>query len=613
MGNLAPADREQALRALWNENFSAVQIGSVSASYDEQTGLEHMLMDGTVPLSWSNGRLEPPGLKFTTKEDFTRADGPHKDAPFVLPYPSYSRTREIITLPPGDAAYTVEGGDVRRTIAGVEFLRQARIENGTLTAEISRRSLVLEVPFSETVKASDELRKLREEGLYLRTPSRAVAAPAPPRSPLADAATIMANSTAAAQFIRDGNLAMDHGDYDRAIIGFDHALQLDARNAMALADRGFAYVWKQDPARAVQDLDAAAALDPHNAVVPRARGVLELRQDKYPEAIRDFTVSLDRESNNGFTLYWRSRAYREMGDYEHALTDSSASIQARPAKASGYGLRAQELRESGHPQDGQHEADDLIAANPNSAEAYVGAAEIYKSAGKDTEARQALERSLAIAPSALAYSERAHYRPAEDLAGRRADVDAALKLDPGNRFALGLLVSVQADAGQYADAVSTVNNEMSQQGDSAQLLAERATLYARSNQMALADKDVAAARALANSPDALNSMCWTLATAGVELEAALSACDAAVAAQPGDASYQDSRALVLLRMRRYGDSIAAYDTALSARPTEVASFYGRGIAKHRNGDSRGGDTDIRAARDLDADVARRFAGFGIKP
>lgn len=612
MGNLAPADRDQALRKMWNARFSEVKVESVSASYDGQTGLEHMLMDGTVPLSWSDGRLEPPGMKFTTQEDFTRAEGPHSDAPFVVLFPSYIRIREIVTLPPGAAPYTVEGGDIRRTIAGVEFLRQAQIQDDTLTAEISRRSLVPEIPFSETIRASDDLKELREAGLYLRASWQSIANPAQ-SSPAAGAATGLAKAAAVTEFIREGNLALDRGDYNRAVIDYDHALQLDARNATALADRGLAYVWKGEPVPASEDLDAAATLDPRNPVVSRARGLLAYEQGKYPEAVSDFTASLNQEPNSAFTLYWRSQANKEMGDYEHALADVSASIRARPSEPSGYELRARELLDSGHLQDAAHAADDLIAANPQSAEAYAGAAEIYYAAGKDTEARQALDHSLAIAPSARAYNTRARYRPAEDLAGRRADVDAALKLDSGNRIALGLLARVQADAGQYADAVSTIDSEMSQHGESELLLAERATMYARSNQTALADKDVAAARARAKSPKALNNLCWTLATAGVELETSLSACDAALAAQPGDAGFLDSRGLVLLRMQRYSDSIAAYDTALRARPMKAMSLYGRGIAKHRNGDNSGGDADIQAALDLDPHVAKLFAGFGVKP
>jgi tetratricopeptide (TPR) repeat protein len=612
MGNLAPADREQAMRKLWNGRFSELKIESVSATYDEQTGLEHMHMDGTLPLSWSGGRLEPPGMQFHADEDFTRAAGPHSDAPFVVHFPSYIRVREVMTLPAAAGPYTVQGGDVRRTIAGLELLRQARIENGTLTAEISRRSLVPEVPFAETVKASGELKELREAGLYLATPSAVAAAPAP-GAPVAVAAAALAKGSVASDSIRQGNLALDRGDFSRAITEYDRALLFDAHNAMALADRGLAYVWKQEPERAVQDLDAAAALDPRNPVVPRARGVLAFQHGKYPEAVSDFTDSLSLQPNDGFTLFRRSLAYREMGDYDHALADASASIQARPSDPSGYYLRAEELRLSGHPQDASRAADELIAANPQSAKAYAGAADIYEAAGKEGEATQALERALAIAPSARAYNARARHRPREDLAGRRSDIDAALKLDPGDREALILLAGVQADGGQYTDAVSTIDGAMSRQGEQEWLLAERATVYARSNQPALADKDVAAARAKAQSPSALNSLCWTLATAGVELEAALSACDAAVAAQPGDAAQLDSRGFVLLRLERYGDSIAAYDAALKVSPTQAMSLYGRGVAKHRKGDSSGGDADIRAAVDLNAHVARRFADFGIKP
>jgi tetratricopeptide (TPR) repeat protein len=611
MGNLAPADRDQALRKGWNAMFSAVKIESVSASYDEQTGLEHMLMDGSVPLSWSAGRLEPPGLNFSTDEDFSRAAGPHSDAPFVVQFPAYVRIREIMTLPPAAAPYTVVGGDVKRTIAGLELLRQARIENGVLTAELSHRSLVPEVPFAETTKASDQMKELRETNLYLSAPATAFTTPAPVSAdPVAGR---MWSTPAAMDFFREGDRALERGDYSQAIGDFDLALALNARDARALAGRGLAHVWKEEPGPAMEDLDAAAALDPRNPVVPRARGILAFQRGSYPEAVGEFTTSLSLRPNDGFTLFWRSMAYRELRDYEHALADASASIQARPANSSGYWLRAEELRLSGRPQDAPREADELIAANPQNADAYVGAAGIYEAAGKDSEATQALERALAIAPSARAYLARASYRPREDLAGRRADVDAALKLEPDSQAAREVLAEVQADAGQYTDALSTINSEILERGDSWWLLAERATVYARSHQAALADKDVARVRAKSSSPLVLNDLCWKLATAGVELEAALNACDAAVAGQPGDAANLDSRGFVLLRLQRYGDSIAAYDAALSARPTEANSLYGRGVAKHRKGDGLGGDADIHAALDLDANVAKRFADFGVKP
>jgi tetratricopeptide (TPR) repeat protein len=81
---------------------------------------------------------------------------------------------------------------------------------------------------------------------------------------------------------------------------------------------------------------------------------------------------------------------------------------------------------------------------------------------------------------------------------------------------------------------------------------------------------------------------------------------------PNVANFLDSRGFVLLRMGRYDDAIASYDAALQQQ-SKSASLYGRGIAKRRRGDTRGGDADLKAARDLDTHVSAEFAAFGVTP
>ena len=109
-----------------------------------------------------------------------------------------------------------------------------------------------------------------------------------------------------------------------------------------------------------------------------------------------------------------------------------------------------------------------------------------------------------------------------------------------------------------------------------------------------------------------NQRCWLRATANRDLPLALGDCDRAIAIDPEDADYVNSRGLVYLRLDRLDDAIADYDTALRLKPKLAGSLYGRGLAKQRKGDQAGGEADIAAAKAIKADIAEEFAKWGVQ-
>jgi tetratricopeptide (TPR) repeat protein/transglutaminase-like putative cysteine protease len=607
LGNLAPADREQALRKFWSKVLAAATIESVAARFDEQTAQEHLTMDGSTHMEWAGGRYKIEGLAITYNADLTRVPGPHSDAPFIVQFPTYSHVVETITLPHAQGPFTVEGNDIQSTTGGSEFSRKVRIADGVLTAEESTRSLVPEVPFAGAQDADKALHEFAGSSVYLRAASGLGAA---------DKRVAAAGSTPAdpvGMHIRLGNDWLNRREYDKAIGEFDTALQLDPVAALALADRGMAHMWKEERELARVDFDKAVAIDPRNAVVPRGRGMLALGEGRFTEAAADFTDSLALAPNNTFTLQWRAEAYRQSGDYEKALADSATAIRLQPGSFGEYVFRASVLRGQARVDQALQQADAVVATNPADPGAYVAAAEIYWASGKDAQAMQSLERSLTIAPTVQAYLVRARYRPRADLAGRRADAEAALALDFNSTPVRILLANVQSDAREYDGAVLTLNKAMSIHGETPELLTWRGIAYAKSNQPALAAGDFAAARLKATSAGALNTMCWNMATSGVAFETALSACDAAVAQAPNDSQILDSRGFVLLRLGRYDDAITSYDAALKAAGDTNASLYGRGVAKDLRGGAVAGEADIKSALALNAHVATTFADYGVKP
>lgn len=233
--------------------------------------------------------------------------------------------------------------------------------------------------------------------------------------------------------------------------------------------------------------------------------------------------------------------------------------------------------------------------------------------GNRAKAIAAFDRGVSMAPSVVTYLERAEVRPWADLAGRRADIESALKLDPSSSKALVMLAEVQLTAGKYAEAAASVTAAIGKTSGGPGMLALRGIAHEKAGRTALAQADFAKALAQAKQPGQLNNLCWELATADVSLASALDDCNAAIAKAPMMVEALDSRGFVLMRLGRYPQAIASYDSALKRDPLLADSLYGRGICELRTGRGRRGRADIRAATAISYRVPDEFAHYGVQP
>lgn len=598
--------RDRALREYWRAQYDFIDVKSATTAFDPKTGEMRFSMDGLARMDWSDGWYQTDGTGVGYKADFSRDPGPHRDAPFAVEYPYYTKLTETILFPAGFNGKTGTGGDVDKTVAGIEYHRKATLVDDVFTIEKTERSIVPEFAAAEAPAAQTALRALAAQNVAIRRPANY-------RPNEADFTAMMADTpTTAAGFVSRGNTLLDRGRVDDAIKDFDQAITLDPGNAWALADRGIALVWKGGPAEAAdKDLAAAAALDPRNPVVFRARGLIAEKKGAAKDAVAAYTEALAVEPDSVFALTHRASNNRAAGNPDAALADAAAALKINPAMVDLYLLRANILRGQGKREAALAEAAAVTAANPDSAYAQVVAAGIYSAFGRDADAMRAYDRALAIKPEAYIYLNRGLRRPKTDVAGRLADLDAALKLEPTLTEAVAAKATLLADKGDVAGAIAMFNIAIRQSPEQTELLSARGTVYARSGQTALAEKDFAAARAKATSPTALNNICWAKATSNVALESALQDCDAALGKAPDTASFLDSRAFVLLRMGRYDDAIATYDQALAKVPALAASLFGRGVAWAKKGDKAKSDADIAAAEKTDPDVRTEFARYGV--
>lgn len=606
LANLSGDLRDHALRQYWKNQYDFVDVKSASARFDTATGELRILMEGVAKMDWSSGWYETDGTGVGYKADFSRDPGRDQDAPFAVSYPYYTKLTETIILPPSFAqAKAGAAANLDRTVAGVEYHRRSQLVGTVFSIEKTERSITPEFPASEAASAQEILRDLANQTIYIRKPASY-------RQTEQEFNAMMATTPSTIDaFLDRGHLLMDRERFDEALKDYDAALALDPKNSAALANRGLTYVWKKDLAAAAKDLDTAAAFDPKNPVVFRARGLAAQQTGDFAKAIAFYTTSLELDPNNHFALYRRAMTNAAFGNDQAALQDADAALKVSPHAMDLYLLKANIFRRQGKEADAIQQAVDVEAANPGETYAHVLAGNIYGTFHRNAEAASAFGRALAIKPEPYIYLNRSYHHPKGDVAARRADIEAALALDPKLPASLIEKAKLQMEGGDFAGAATSYTAAMGPTPGSSDLLARRGTAFVRAGDTARGEKDFAEARAMASTPTEINNMCWTKATAGVVLDAALVDCNAALAKSPEDASFLDSRGLVLLRLGRFDEAIADYDLTLAKRPKMAGSLYGRAVAWARKGDATKSAADLTAATKIDPDIADTFKGYGI--
>ena len=158
-----------------------------------------------------------------------------------------------------------------------------------------------------------------------------------------------------------------------------------------------------------------------------------------------------------------------------------------------------------------------------------------------------------------------------------ADLEEAVRQNPGSRSALNARGRGRMQAGRYAEAIADFDTII---------------------------RD--------NSNDAVgyNSRCDALALAG-RLQEALSDCNKALSIRPDYVAAFDSRGVVYLHLSQYQSAIRA-SAALRLAPRFALSLYGRGVAEIKSGDATG-NADIDEAIKIEPRVEARMASYGVTP
>lgn len=171
------ADLERGFRQQYSSPTTGVEIEQVAWRDDPVHDLFTVEMTGTDDMDW---RMNPDlgvrefriGIGAAPRPFPKRDPGPNRDAPFAIPYPSYTRVRTEIILPNGGQGFTVRGPTGLAKVAGYEIASGTGIQGNVASFTVDQHSVTSEITAAEAEAANRQIRKLRDVDSFVRAPKR---------------------------------------------------------------------------------------------------------------------------------------------------------------------------------------------------------------------------------------------------------------------------------------------------------------------------------------------------------------------------------------------------------------------------------------------------------
>jgi tetratricopeptide (TPR) repeat protein len=612
LANIPAGELDRRLKDYWRSLYDFITADKITTRYDTTDFSQHLILDGTAKMDWNQaqgaGYYEIDGSRVGFKPDYHRDAGPDADAPFDISFPEYVENRTRIILPGDASGFKIDGGNVDQTLVKREFYRKTAITGNVLTMVARQRPLGDEITLKDALAAEETLKTMSKRSAYVEVTARYDKTPADLKSALE-------------------NKGVDEKDFADRWDSFSQSEQ----NKAALAEAIRYQAAFPNSAMATQALAMShAKLGNLDAAKVNADATLKLNSDNggaklvlgYLDMLTKYAA--DYAKNPGtkpsFQTYIDSGKYyacMRQNDYACALKITDKILLSQPMNSDIYIQRANIYQRQGQKQKAAEQADLMLKAAPNNADMQAVAGVIFCATARCADGLKAFARSIAIKPNVVAHLNRARFLPASDHAARKADIDAALKLDPKSRPAIAALADWQHEGKDFTGEAATLATLPNVDDDTD--MATKVALAIAYGQAGQADKaralmaEVRGYAAGAKQAGLFNNLCYDAAKANFDLATALSDCRKALALEPTSSPILDSLGFVQLRLGQYDDAIANFTKALATRPDQYQSLYGRALAYQRKGNLDAAKADFAAAKASNPDVEAEFAKMGITP
>jgi tetratricopeptide (TPR) repeat protein len=356
-------------------------------------------------------------------------------------------------------------------------------------------------------------------------------------------------------------------DFDRAIRDFDQMIQLDPGSARGYGNRGLSYGQKGDYDRAIRDLDQAIRLDPKIARAHLFRGKVYVIKGDDARAIQDYDEAIRLDPKNAYGYDSRGDAYADKGDYDHAIEDYDQAIRLDPKNAVFYSDRGNAYTNKGDYDRAIQDYVQAIQIDPRNAYGYNGRGNAYTSKGDYDRAIQDFDQAIKLDPQ-NAYGHRGRgdaYANKRDYDRAIQDYDQAIKLDPKDVYAYNGRGNTYKDKGDYDRAIRDYDRAIQLDPKYAHAYNGRGVAYANKGDYDRAVQDY----------------------------------DQAIQLDPKDVYAYGNRGDAYVNKGDYDRAIRDFDQVIQLDPKDGFAYLSRGVAYFRQGNFNAAATEAQRASELE--------------
>jgi len=136
-----------------------------------------------------------------------------------------------------------------------------------------------------------------------------------------------------------GNAYQDKGEFDQAILDYTKAIEIDPKYASAYTNRGNAFGTKGDHDRAIENHTKAIELNPKLSEAYNNRGIAYADKGEYDRAIQDYTKAIEIDPKDAYAYSNRGIAFDAKGEYDRAIENHIKAIEIIPKLSEVYNNR----------------------------------------------------------------------------------------------------------------------------------------------------------------------------------------------------------------------------------------------------------------------------------
>jgi tetratricopeptide (TPR) repeat protein len=240
------------------------------------------------------------------------------------------------------------------------------------------------------------------------------------------------------QWLKEGNLLHNAGNYEGALAAYDRALLLDPHLSYAYLHKSHSFGRLRRYQEALFACEQALRLDPYNAYAHSTKGAALTNLRRFEEAIIACNEALRLDPYSAYAYSTKAGVLQNLGRGQEALDACNQALRLDPDDAGAHGIAGAALIGLKRHQEAWRAIERSLQLDPGDADAYVNRGQVFLKFGRFQEAITAYDQALRLDPNhflaymcrGIAYANLGFFRAA------LSSVEEGLRRDPSSPHAL---------------------------------------------------------------------------------------------------------------------------------------------------------------------------------